>query len=105
MCHAHLVTDSPVLRDATPARFKVGRRGTPDPENSRYYVLDVVNDYQARAQLQGLIRAYRLYGSSVAADELEKLLADTLQDHKAMVAARLARASKKLGGKSTRRRR
>ena len=60
----------------------MGRKGTADPANSQYYVLDVVNDYQARAQLRGLVRAYRLYGSSVAADELEKLLDGTVDAHR-----------------------
>jgi hypothetical protein len=79
------------MRDALPARFVVGRRGTPDPDGARYYVLDVVHDYQARAQLRGLVRAYRLYGSSVAADELEALLDATQEAHVQVVRARQER--------------
>lgn len=78
-------------RDALPARYVVGRRGTPDPANSQYYVLDVVNDYQARAQLRGLVRAYRLYGSSVAADELEQLLEGTADLHRQTITDRAER--------------
>lgn len=85
------MTDMP-LKEALPVRYRVGRVGTPDPESSQYYVLDVVNDYQARAQLRGLVRVYRTYGSTSAADELEKLLDDTAEDHKKAVTARAERA-------------
>jgi hypothetical protein len=82
-------------RDALPQRYYVGRRGTPDPANSSYYVLDVVNDRLARSQLRGLVRAYRLYGSSIAADELEELLNDTQPAHQAAVEAHTERISGK----------
>lgn len=94
-----------MAKSATPARYEVDRRGTPDPESSEYYVLDVVNDYQARAQLRGLVRAYRLYGSSVAADELEQLLDRTAPIHAAIVEARQEqlKKTKKSRGKTSRR--
>ncbi len=92
------------FREAKPDRYLVARRGTQDPENSQYYVLDVVNDYQARAQLRGLVRAYRLYGSSVAADELENLLEQTQQAHKEAVEARVARLNQPKKTTTSRRR-
>lgn len=55
----------------------VDRRGTPDPDGSRYYVLDVVHDMEARVVLRMLVRRYRFDGPSVRADELEGLLNDS----------------------------
>lgn len=95
------------FREALPDRYLVAKRGTQDPESSQYYVLDVIHDGQARAQLRGLVRAYRLYGSSVAADELEAFLDATQQSHRETVEARLAKATgkPKLSGKTARRKR
>lgn len=64
-------------KDALPDRYVVDRRGTPDPEASRYYVLDVVHDMEARVALRGLVNKYRFDGPSVRADELEGLLNDS----------------------------
>lgn len=67
-----------------PDRYLVDRRGTPDPESSQYYVLDVIHDLDARIALWFLVNRYRnptrragLDGPSVKADELERLLNDT----------------------------
>ena len=76
------------MKKAKPHRYQVDRVGTPDPELSEYYVIDVVHDFQARAQLRGLVRAYRSYGSSVAADELEELLDTTAPTYAKVVADR-----------------
>jgi hypothetical protein len=77
-----------VAKEALPARYIVDRRGTPDPVDSEYYVLDVMHDFEARVALRGLVRKYRYYGPSVKADELEKLLNDTDQAFRDMVSAR-----------------
>lgn len=82
------------LRPAFPARYAVAQRGTKDPESAAYYVLNVVHDYQARVLLAGLVRAYRMYGSSALADELEELLNQTASAHQAVVEA----ANEKLKG-------
>lgn len=62
---------------AVPDRYEVSRRGTPDPDNSRYVVLDVVNNWPARAAVQRLANLYLLAGAPMQAQELERHLADT----------------------------
>lgn len=94
----------PELRDALPDRYRVAQRGTPDPETSRYYVVDVVHDYQARVMLAGLVRSYRLYGQSAHADELEEFLRSTQDAFFAVVDSRNERVkATKARGRSTRR--
>lgn len=65
------------MKAALPDRYQVDRRGTPDPNDSAYYVLDVVHDLDARVVLWLLVRRYRYYGPSSRADELEQLLKET----------------------------
>ena len=69
-----------MLKDALPERYVVDRRGSPDPKDSSYFVLDVVHDMQARVVLRMLVRSYRHPGPSVRADELEQLL-DQTEEH------------------------
>lgn len=76
------------MKKATPSRFMVERVGTPDPETSEYYVLDVVQDQEARAALRGLVRRYRVLGAPMKADELETLLDETDSAHAEVVWAR-----------------
>lgn len=66
-----------MAKDAKPERFMVDRRGTPDPVDSEYFVLDVVYDMDARVALRQLVSKYRYYGPSSRADELEQLLNET----------------------------
>jgi len=76
------------VKDASPSRYQVGRIGTPDPDNCQYYVLDVVNDAEARFVLRRLVRSYRVLGASIKADELEDLLDSTQAAYVATVEAR-----------------
>lgn len=69
------------MKDALPIRYVVDRKGTPDPTDSQYYVLDMVHDTAARALLRRLVRDYRSHGQHVRADELEKALDDTAEAH------------------------
>lgn len=78
-------------RGALPERYLVDREGTPDPDASRYYVLDVVHDMDARFVLRMLVRSYRSKGPSTRADELEKLLNDSQPAFAEFVRARTAR--------------
>lgn len=69
------------MKNALPERYVVDRIGTPDPENSEYYVLDLVTDSSARACLRRLVRDYRATEQHVRADELEKALDATADAH------------------------
>jgi len=100
-----MAKDEAELRPALPARYSVAQRGTKDPETAAYYVLDVVHDYQARVMLRGLVRSYRMYGSSALADELEELLDQTNDAFASVVEAanEKLRATTGTRGRSTRR--
>jgi hypothetical protein len=63
-------------------RYEVSVRGTPDPPNSEYWVLDIANDYEARVALWFLVRGYRLASRHTVADELEKALKDSDAAHR-----------------------
>lgn len=76
------------MKEATPSRYRVDRVGTPDPDNCQYYVLDIVNDGEARSTLRRLVRSYRTLGASIRADELEDLLDKTQPAHVESVQAR-----------------
>lgn len=56
---------------ALPSRYEVERRGTPDPPDCDYYVLDAVHDYEARYMLRMYVNALRTKGKTDRADELE----------------------------------
>lgn len=75
-------------KPAKPARFVVDRIGTPDPDTSQYYVLDVVNEWQAREILAFLGNKYRRQGQEVKAEECFDLLHATQDAHAAMWEAR-----------------
>ncbi len=49
-------------KPAQPARFVVDRIGTPDPPNTEYYVLDLVNNWLDREALAYLGNKYRQHG-------------------------------------------
>jgi len=70
-----------VAKNAKPDRYVVDRVGSPDPQSAEYYVLDVTNDRHARTVLGLLTRYYRQYGQQIAADEIERMLADTQAAH------------------------
>lgn len=72
-------------KDALPDRYVVDRKGSPDPEGSEYYVLDVVHDRHARTVLGRLVNYYRQHGQQVAADELVSFLDATVDAHKAVI--------------------
>lgn len=91
-----------MAKDALPSRYVVDRKGTPDPESSEYYVLDLVHDRHARTVLGSLIRYYRQYEQTVAADELEKALADTVEAHADVIRERYAAANPKVKKTTTR---
>lgn len=57
--------------DALPSRYEVSRRGTPDPPNCQYLVLDLVHDYEARYMVRMYANALRGNGKKDRADELE----------------------------------
>lgn len=76
------------MKAALPDRYVVDRRGTPDPDESAYYVLDVVHDIDARVVLWMLVRKLRYYGPSSRADELEHLLEQTKEASTRVIQAR-----------------
>ena len=78
-------------RPAHPDRYMVRRVGTPDPDRTVYYVLDLVHDLNARSALRGLVRRYRLHDSSFEADKLESLLDATEEEFVAVIREREAR--------------
>lgn len=69
------------MKDALPVRYVVDRKGTPDPADAEYYVIDLVHDAQARVTLRRLVRDYRGHALHVRADELEKALEATAEAH------------------------
>lgn len=81
-------------KPAKPDRYLVDRTGTPDPPSSEYFVLDVVNDWQAREALAYLGNKYRQRGSQVKAEECFAVLDATLPAHGAVMEARNPRPKK-----------
>ena len=86
---------------AIPARFVVDRNGVPDPETSRYVVLDIVHDWPAREGLRRLVTLYLMVGATTHAQELEQFLDETQAAARAVVDARNQQYAPK---KTTRRR-
>lgn len=74
-----------MAKDAKPDRFVVDRKGTPDPEGSEYYVVDVVHDRHARTALARLARLYDAHGQTIAAQEIDDLLARTSAAHAKLI--------------------
>lgn len=72
-------------KEAKPDRYTVDRKGTPDPEASEYYVLDVIHDRHARTLLGGLARTYMHYGQQMQAEEIAELLDRTSATHAKLI--------------------
>lgn len=75
-------------KKAVPERYVVDRIGTQDPENSQYYVMDVVNDHLCREYVSRLGNAYRQNGMDVRSKECFALLDETLDAHRVVMEAR-----------------
>lgn len=76
------------VKNAKPDRYQVDRVGTPDPPTTEYYVLDIVNDVEARVALAWLGTRYARAGQKVRADEAHQALHDTQEAHRAVMEAR-----------------
>lgn len=74
-----------MAKDAKPDRYVVDRKGTPDPEASEYYVLDVIHDRHARTALSRLAHLYTNYGQTIAAQEIDDLLSRTSAAHAKLI--------------------
>lgn len=74
-------------KPAIPNRYEVERRGTPDPPDCDYYVLDAVYDYQARYCLRMYVNALRNKGNTTKADEIEAGLAASADAHQKAMSA------------------
>jgi hypothetical protein len=66
-----------VTHQVLPDRYEVTRRGTPDPDASQYFVVDVVHDWSARVALQRLVALYLMQGLTIHAQELQQFLDST----------------------------
>jgi len=75
-------------KPAKPDRYVVDRIGAPDPASTEYFVLDVVNDWQAREALAYLGNKYRQRGHEVKSKECFDFLDFTLPAHRAVMEAR-----------------
>lgn len=73
--------------DALPSRYEVTKRGTPDPPDCQYVVLDTVYDFEARVKVRGYINALRIRGKSDRADELEAGLELSKDAHRKAMSA------------------
>ena len=62
--------------------------GTPDPPNAAYFILDVVNDFEARVAVAKLANSYDRIEQGVRAEECRQLLADTQGAHRLVCEAR-----------------
>lgn len=91
-----------MAKDALPTRYTVDRKGTPDPEASEYYVLDVVHDRHARALLGGLVRTYMHYGQQMQAEELASLLDRTSASHAKLIQDQYAAKNPKAAASKSR---
>lgn len=75
-------------------RFEVSRIGTPIPRDSRYLVLDVVYDFEARVAARKLVANYRRNDDEGRAQEVERLLDESADAHEAAMKARNPKAKK-----------
>lgn len=81
--------DGPVpAKPAQPDRYLVDRIGTPDPESTEYYVLDIVNDVDARVALAFLGNSYRKRNQEGRAEACSKALRDTNEAHRLVIESR-----------------
>lgn len=72
---------------ALPSRYEVERRGTPDPPNCDYYVLDAVHEYEARYILWMYVNALRKRGNTTKADEIAAGLTASKDAHEKAMSA------------------
>lgn len=82
-------------KPAQPDRYVVDRIGTPDPDSTEYYVLDIVNDWTAREVLALLGNKYRQRGQDGRAQECFDHLHATQQAHRAVMDLRNPKTKKK----------
>lgn len=75
------------MAEALPSRYEVTRRGTPDPPDCQYFVLDAVYDYEARYILRMYINALRSRGKLDRANELEAGLDASRDAHQKAMSA------------------
>lgn len=73
---------------AKPDRYVVDRIGTPDPEGTEYFVLDLVHDFDCRAALAQLGNSYRRRNQDQKAQECFDALAASQSAHAAFVERR-----------------
>ena len=85
-------------KPAKPERYLVDRIGTPDPASTEYYVLDIVNDWQAREALAGLGNKYRRRGLEVRAKECFDHLHATNEAHRKVMESRNPQQKKQKRG-------
>lgn len=95
---------APAQARATPDRYEISRRGTPDPDGSRYVVLDVVHDWSARVAMRRLVRLYEIQGALTHAQDLERFLDATEPAAVELIVARRPVAQKRTSRPSRRRR-
>jgi hypothetical protein len=67
--------------EVLPEKYKIQVVGVQDPDESSYYVLDMVHDRHARRLLRRLVRDYRAFTLSSRADALEAALDETQDRH------------------------
>jgi hypothetical protein len=84
-----------VPKPAQPPRYVVDRIGTPDPDSSEYFVLDVVNDWMAREALALFGNKLRQRGHEARAKEIFEYLDATLPAHAAVMEARNPKSKSK----------
>jgi len=75
-------------KPARPDRYVVDRMGTSDPATSEYFVLDIVNDWQAREAVARLGNMYRQHGKAQLAEECFAALKATNDAHGKIMEAR-----------------
>lgn len=73
--------------EAVPSRYEVTRRGTPDPPDVQYVVLDVVYDYEARYLTRMYVNALRAKRKTTQADEIEAALNSSRDAHQKAMSA------------------
>lgn len=76
------MTDTP-LREAWPSNMMVGRRGSPLPPDSQYFVLDLVYDHEARVVVARLGRRYDDAGQQIKAEQCWQALDESQDAHQA----------------------
>lgn len=75
------------MAEALPNRYEVTKRGTPDPPDCQYLVLDLVHDFEARYLTWMYCKALRAKGKTDRADELEAGLFSSKDAHQKAMSA------------------